>query len=741
MWWLLVGSFVGTQGSDTALEPLLSAHCFECHAGEEPKAELDLSRLLTPPSPGGSVLRRETLARVRAVLAAGEMPPLREPRPPAELLEAALGALERELGPEVERPRLRRLNRVEYEHAVRDLFGVGYPARELFPADDVGALFDNDAVAAAASGLHVERWIEAAERVAALALPLESQCETHAWGAAELAVAGGAQAQGASVSIYSAGSVAATHVVPRASRYRLELAGWGDLAGTELPRVALELDGRELAQRVFTHEGPALETLALTLELAQGGHEFGARFLNDHHAPEHPDPGERDRNVHVASLALVGPLDPPPETEFTRRVAEGLAHGSPGEELTETLAALGLRVWRRPLAPEELARLAALTPGDAPPRARVRTALVALLASPNFLYKVERAEASARGRSFELATRLSFFLWASVPDDALLASAARGELVRAEALRAEVRRLLRDARSRALVEEFGAQWLGWRALTRATPDRELFPAADAALLSSMRQESEAFFEAMLREERPLDEFLEARFTFVDERLARLYGLEGVMGEGVRRVPLADDVRGGLLGQAALLTVTSNPTRTSPVKRGKWVLETLLGQRVPPPPPGVGALAEPDDTSAPQSLRARLERHRADPDCASCHAELDPLGFALEGFDAIGRARTHDGEGALDPRGELADGTVLEGVAALRAYLVASGRFPEALARALFVYALGREPSAADARELHSALGGLAAEQRTLAGVIELVCACSAFRGEAREHGASADVKR
>ncbi|MSR62203.1 MAG: DUF1592 domain-containing protein [Planctomycetes bacterium] len=724
MWLLLLPD---PQAADFAasVAPLLAEHCVECHSGARPKGDLDLAVLVEEASAGRLAERRESLTRMRELLLADEMPPPKKPRPPAALVASALTWLERELGPTAPKPRLRRLNRVEFEHAVRDLFGVSYPAREFFPADDVGARYDTDAAGAAASELLVERWIEAAERVAARALALEGECETRRWSFDELEIEGGGARQGTNVALYSRGRVYVTQPLACASRYRLELSGWGDMAGDELPQLAFELDGERVGLRELSVAAGARETLAVTFAAEAGTHDLGATFLNDYYAAEAPDPTPRDRNVHVVDLALVGPLDPPPATAFTRFVDAQLERGT----LADALAALGLRVWRRPLVAHELARLAALSADDAPPRARVRTALVALLASPHFLYKVEQAEPSAARRAFELATRLSFFLWASVPDAELLQHAARGDLAEPALLKREVRRLLRDARSRSLVEEFGAQWLGWRALTRATPDRRAFPEADAALLDSMRQESEAFFEAMLREERPLAEFLSADFTFVDERLAHLYGIEGVEGAGVRRVPLADGVRGGLLGQAALLTVTSNPTRTAPVKRGKWILETLLGTHVRPPPPGVGVLVEAGAGQPAPSLREQLALHRAKPECASCHDELDPLGFALEGFDAIGAARRQQGEHTLDERGQLADGTVLEGVAGLKRYLLQSGRFPRALARALFGYALGREPSPADERELGGALDGLAAERRTLAGVVELVCLHSAFRGE------------
>jgi hypothetical protein len=385
---------------------------------------------------------------------------------------------------------------------------------------------------------------------------------------------------------------------------------------------------------------------------------------------------------------------------------------------------LGLRVWRRPLARDERERLLALSAPEESDRARLRGALVPLLASPNFLYKIERESPVPRELAFQFATRLAFFLWASTPDEELLEAAQSGALVRAEERTRQVRRLLRDARARSLVTEFAAQWLGWRALAHATPDRQRFPEANAALLDSMRQESEAFFEAMLREQRPLSEFFTADFAFVDERLAKLYGIEGVTGEGVHRVPLAGGVRGGLLGQAALLTITANPTRTAPVKRGKWIAETLLGRHVAPPPPGVGVLDE-NASATPATLREQLARHRADPACAVCHDELDPLGFALEGFDALGRART---DPELDTHGELPDGTTLAGAEGLRTYLLQSDEFPRALTEALFTYALGRTPDPRERERLRTNLAALPAGRRTVPALVELICAQPALLG-------------
>lgn len=701
---------------------MIEAHCAECHGGKHPKGNLNLEAWIDGATPLSAESLREPLERVRERLLLGEMPPPSRPRPAESELDGALAWLDAALpGEAIAKPTLRRLNRSEYERSVRDLFGVSYSTRESFPADDVGAMFDNDAAVASISELGVERWVEAAERVAAGALPPLVDCSTRRLGAEELKSEGGVTRRPSEISMYSPGKAFAEVEVPRNGRYRIEVVAFGDMAGDEAPRLAIEVDGRSYGELKIHAQRGATDTLAVSATFPAGEHEFSARFVNDFYVEEGLNVKRQDRNAYVASLALIGPLDPAPATGFTEWLDALLAK----QPFEAALSELGLRVWRRPLERAEVQRLAKLSDSSLPARERARSALVALLASPNFLYRIESTPSGALS-GFELATRLSYFLWASAPDARLLELAASGALLDVKVRAAAIRRLLRDARSRSLVEEFGAQWLGWRALEYATPDPHTFPAVNEALLGSMRQESEAFFEAMLREDRPLDEFLDADFTFVDERLARLYGIEGVAGEGLRRVHLDDSERGGLLGQAAILTATSNPTRTSPVKRGKWVLETLLGSRVPPPPPGVGALLDPAPGVAPKSLREQLDLHRSKQDCASCHNRLDPLGFALEGFDASGQRRTHDGAADIDARGTFADGTVVNGVRELKQYLKSSGAFPHSLSRALFLYALGRAPTRVQARELQKAVDELPAETRTLASVIEVICRQTAF---------------
>jgi hypothetical protein len=352
------------------------------------------------------------------------------------------------------------------------------------------------------------------------------------------------------------------------------------------------------------------------------------------------------------------------------------------------------RAFRRPLREDELERLLrvfglANERGESFERA-IQVTLATVLVSPQFLYLVEPEEASDDRllSEYELATRLSYFLWSSMPDDELFREARNGTLRRN--LRGQVARMLDDPKSSALVRNFAGQWLQLRKLAGVAPDRELFPEFDDALRAAMREETEQFFADVMRRNASVLEFLEAGHTFVNERLARHYGIEGVSGAEFRQVALAGRQRGGLLTQASVLTVTSNPNRTSPVKRGQWILEQLLATPPPPPPPDVPKLDENNDAAQAATLRERLEVHRSKAECAACHQRMDPLGFALENFDAIGRWRTTDGDLPVDSSGKLTDGRKFGDAKDLAQLLKAEPkRFCRALIRSLFMYALGR----------------------------------------------------
>jgi hypothetical protein len=418
-------------------------------------------------------------------------------------------------------------------------------------------------------------------------------------------------------------------------------------------------------------------------------------------------------------------LNPPPDRvplEFRKIVLPQRDHGKrlvlskddlpppdpAAEEIQRAypiLMAFTDRAYRRPATHDEVNRLLrfvedALRNGEKAEDG-IRVAFQAILCSPNFLFRIEHgADADTRRvNDFELATRLSYFLWSSCPDEELFAHAARGALRQGNNLLRQVQRMLRDPKSRALAENFAGQWLQTRGLKDFTPDPPRFPDFDEPLRAAMIRETELFFDAVVREDRRILDFLEGDFTFVNERLAKHYKFDGIQGSEFRRVSLTGTSRRGVITQAGVLAVTSNPTRTSPVKRGRWLLDNILGASPPGPPPGVEQLKESRDASV-ATLRQRMELHRTNPNCAACHAAMDPLGFGLESFDAIGAARTHDGSFPVDTSGVLPDGRTCEGSAGLRAVLLERReQFARCLAEKLLTYALGRGLERGDRRSV------------------------------------------
>jgi hypothetical protein len=362
------------------------------------------------------------------------------------------------------------------------------------------------------------------------------------------------------------------------------------------------------------------------------------------------------------------------------------------------LGALARRAYRRPVTDGEVAPLVAIYQEGRRDRnfdAGIERALEALLSSPKFLIRVEREpEGTAAGQAYrlsdlELATRLSFFLWRSIPDDELLETAVRGELKQPAVLERQVRRLLADRRASRFMKDFSEQWLEVRNINALDPDAALFPNFDDTLRKAMVRETELFFESQVREDQPIHQLLRADYTFLNEQLARHYGIEDIYGSHFRRVRLADERRFGLLGKASVLTVTSYANRTSVVLRGKWVLENLLGSPPPPPPPNVPPLKENDGKSKPAALRERMEAHRNNPVCASCHSRMDPLGFALEHYDAIGKWRETDSGADINSTIVLGSQTVDSPRAFREALLTQTDEFVDTVTEKLLVYALGR----------------------------------------------------
>ena len=711
----------------TRSRPFLEAHCVGCHGGSEPQADLDLAR--------AEARAGETWLQVLERVELHEMPPSSEPGPSAAERRAFVarltGALERGRAScptdsiDPGRPVLRRLNNVEYENTVRALFGLEFPATSFFPRDGAGYGFDTVGEALSFSALRLEQTLLAAERVAAAVFVVDDSNDP----AVRRMVPEG-QLAGVSV-LASQGDAQVRLRLPRAGTYRVRVRAFGQQAGAQPTRMALVVGSTARARFEVSAQAPRPQTYSTTLELEGGEQRIAARFLNDYYRPENPDPGDRDRNLCIAWIEVTGPLDRPAPSAFELDLLRRFGPQLGSQREAAILRRLVRLAWRRPARSGEIERLRRVAPGHLTLVERLRLELTAILASPGFLYLVEpdaSVAQTAGSRALddhELATRLSYFLWSTPPDALLDALADAGQLGRPAVLERAVRRMLADERADALGENFATQWLQLRSLSAFEPDPDLFPGWSAQLRRSMLEETQRFFMTLVREERSVWELVEADWTWVDATLAAHYGLSGVQGDHFRRVSLAGTTRRGLLGQASVLTVTSNPGRTSPVKRGKWILEVLLDSAPPPPPPEAGALAE-EELAAGASLREVLARHRDDASCAVCHDRMDPLGLGLEHFDAIGAWRATDRGLPLDASGLTPDGQLFEGPRGLAQVLRRDPRFVRTLVERLLVYALGRGLTERDGPTVRGILAALPAGEPTLFAILLEIARSEAF---------------
>ncbi len=757
---LVVGLFApAARAQDAAYErtvsPFVATHCTACHNEKLKTGNLNLT---SAPGP-------ETWLKVHDKLTTGKMPPPGQPVPPKQEIAAVTKWIEellRRSGVErLGRPgrvTARRLNRVEYNNTIRDLLGVHLRPADDFPVDDSGYGFDNIGDVLTVSPMLMEKYMAAARRVSRAAVygePYPAKPTVLARLMARRSYDGGAVTGSDYLPYSMRGALYGAWRFPVDAEYELRFRVMNlrneaaaergprlrDAAGTsasERLKAYLERE-REAApplKLVLTVDGETRLTgviegnmdydydrgeFVARVPLKAGEHFLRASFpeltaLDDPRKHLNPD---RRRKVFVDYLDIVGPHSPAAAAPASYRRVFVCGH-APGKHEAACpraiLRDLARRAYRRPPEDgevERLERLAASVRADGESfEESIRVALQAVLVSPKFLFRVERdPDGAARPvGDFELASRLSYFLWASTPDDELLSAAVDGRLKRPEAVDTQVRRMLADPRSRALVDDFAWQWLQLRDLERRRPSPQHFPALDDELLDAMLRETRLFVEAMIREDRSVLEFLDAPFTWLNGPLARHYRIGGVEGEEFRRVALEGERRGGLLAQGAILTVSSYPTRTSPVIRGKWVLENLLGAPPPPPPDDVPELEE-SKIGVTASLREQLEQHRARPACAVCHNQMDAIGFALENYDATGAWRTHEGKFPIDASGALPDGRSFRGPRELtRVLLEKSDLFTRNLAEKLLTYALGRgletyDREAVDAIVRETAAGG------------------------------------
>jgi mono/diheme cytochrome c family protein len=727
---------------------VLQQYCFTCHNERLKTADLDLSGFDVK-DPGASA---EVWEKVARKLRTGQMPPAGRQRPDAAFYEAFPAYLETALDraadakPNPGRPTVHRLNRLEYTNAVRDLLAVDVDAAALLPADDAGRTFDNIAEILSVSPLLVEKYLSAARKISRLAIGERSvHAFTAEYDVSRRLVQDDRMSE--DLPFGSRGGLAIQHDFPLDGEYvikvRLQRNNDNYVKGMGEPhQLDVRLDGSRI--KLFSvggeHKGrsapvysfinkdyrgdpeqEAYETidadagLEVRFQAKAGTRVVTVNFLKDAYAaegvfmpPQYYDEllAYKGGEPGVDSVFITGP-DNPSGLEQTRSRERILrcqpSGGNEQEELDcakRTVASLARRAYRRPVTDGEvrtLLRFYEIGRGTGDFESGIRTMLQGLLTSPEFLFRIERDPAGVapgtpyRVSDLELASRLSFFVWSTVPDEELLAVAERGRLSDAEVLQQQTRRLLGDTRSRILARNFAAQWLGLRRLAHVSPDPTAFPDFDDNLRDAAREETELFAESIASEDRSVLDFLDADYTYLNERLARHYGIPNVHGSSFRRVKLTDGTRGGLLGHASVLTVTSYANRTAPTLRGKWVLDNMLGTPPPPPPPNVPSLKESGEDISSLTMRQRMEQHRVNPTCASCHARMDPLGFALENFDALGRWRTTEAGRPVDASGVLPDGTAFHGPAELRRILVSRReQFVTTLTEKLLTYALGRE---------------------------------------------------
>ncbi len=745
-----------TQGpaqSGTAAAPasdsrsVVQRYCQTCHNARLKTAGLLLDQLdVDHPD-----RNPESWEKVVRKLRTGMMPPAGAPRPDRPTLDRLAASVESALdrasaaAPNPGAPVLHRLNRAEYANAVRDLLDLPIDAAKMLPGDDSSDGFDNIATVLSVSPALMQAYVSAAEKISRLAVGDPTTTSEIATYPAPRNLSQADTREGFSPG--TRGGFIVEHVFPLDAEYEFRATrtagGFGLTAvGTDEP-VEITIDGARLL--VIGRDTPRGGN---RVRVPAGAHAVGVSVIRQANARGVDDLfSEWGISSGIGTLTIVGPSNPtgPGDTPSRRRIficrpaapAAGQSGGSKDETACarRTLAALATRAWRRPIA-ERDPSIDVLMGFYASGRERrgfdsgVQYALARVLVDPRFIFRFEREPMDPHGKplsagavyridDFELASRLSFFLWSSVPDEELLTAAKTGTLSNPAVLERQTRRMLADPKADALVDNVAGQWLLLRQLDAMSPGTKEF---DGNLRYSLKRETELLFENILRDDRSVVDLLDADYTFVDERLARHYGIPNVSGSRFRRVALGDGRR-GLLGQGSILTVTSAGNRTSPVKRGKWVLENLLGAPVPNPPPGVETNLEKSvgPAAAATSLRQRLERHRANPACASCHAVMDPIGFALENYDLIGKWRDTDGGVPVNASGRLVDGTPLDGPASLRKALLARrDAFVANTTEKLLTYALGRRLEYFDMPAVRTVARSAAPDDRLSSLVVGIV---------------------
>jgi mono/diheme cytochrome c family protein len=733
--WLLLGLAAAVRAQDAPTSapeadygrdvlPILAQHCLSCHGPRQPMGGLNLARFQDEKA---AFAKKEVWKEIWRKVDTRQMPPADAESKPTDAereklvswIERTLGSLDGKGAPDPGRVVIRRLNQLEYRNTVRDLVGVE-PSVEDFPSDDVGYGFDNIGDVLTLPPLLLEKYVSTAQGVLdrAIVEDVGREPPTRRLEGKDFDGPPETQVKGAQRFLPAGKEIAAKFDVARAGRFLVRVKAGADTVMGAAVKLAVKVDGKEAAELEIKASRTRPAPIEVEIPLKDGVRSVALSWKAV--ATGGREPRADGKLVVVETVEVIGPVDAPtpkiPESHKRIFVAEPGEKKSPRDAAREVLAAFATRAFRRPASKEQVDRLAKIFESRQKEgetfEAAIRTALLAAMISPSFLFRIEpdRPGDDAKGArpvdEYELASRLSYFLWSSMPDDELFRLAGEGKLTAPATIEAQVRRMLKDPKASAFAESFSSQWLQIRRLEGVSRDKGKFPAFDDDLRLAMHREATMFFEHVMREELSLLTLLDADFTFANEKLARLYGIEGVRGPEMRKVELKDRRRGGVLTMAAVLTCNSNQTRTSPVLRGKWVLETLLGTPPPPPEPDVGEPPEHKD-GRKLSMREAMELHRSKPKCMSCHVRMDPIGFGFENYDAIGRWRDADEVGPVDASAALPDGRRFDGPVEFKALMLErKDEFVRTLIEKMLTYALGRGVEFQDAstlRGVHRAL--------------------------------------